>query len=158
MIIVECNSDITLVQCLTSLPREYIIHQMRGKSGVCNQLAENTNSKGLIDEDPLSVQHPYEKDGVSRRNYAQYDIKRLHYPSQGNELIILCPKLEDWILKTAQIAGIDVNRHGLPDEPNKLHRTIDQRLTEFRILINMLKRQKSDRIMTLTNLLKIQLQ
>ena len=112
----------------------------------------------MIDEDPLSAQHPYEKDGVSHGNYSQYDIKRLHYPSQDNELIILCPKLEDWILKTAQIAGIDVNRHGLPDEPNKLHRTIDQKLNEFRILVNMLKRQKSDRILTLTNLLKIQIQ
>ena len=158
MIIVECHSDKTLVQCLTSLPREYIIHQMRGKSGVCNQLAERTNSKGLIDEDPLSAQHPYEKDGVTRGNYTQYDIKHLDFPSQGNELIVLCPKLEDWVLKTAQIAGIDVTRHGFPDEPNKLHRIIDQKLNEFRILVNMLKKQKSDRITTLTNLLKIELQ
>ena len=157
MIIVECNSDISLVQCLTSIPREYIIHQIRGKSGVCKQLAERSDSKGLIDEDPLSAQHPYEKSGLQRQNYDQYDIKLLHFPSQGNELIILCPKLEDWVLKTAQIADIDVTRHGLPDEPNKLHRIIDQKLDEFRILVNMLKKRKSDRITTLTNLLKIQL-
>ena len=158
MIIVECYSDKTLVQSLTSLPLEYINHEMRGKSGVCNQLAERSNSKGLIDEDPLSAQHPYEKDGIQRQNYAQYDIKHLHFPSQGNELIILCPKLEDWVLKTAQIADIDVTRHGLPDEPNKLHRIIDQKLDEFRILVNMLKKRKTDRSTTLTNLLKIQLQ
>ena len=157
MIIVECNADITLVQCLTSIPREYIIHQIRGKSGVCNQLSERTNSKGLIDEDPDSTQHPYEKYGVLRNDYSQYDIRQLKYPTQDNELIILCPKLEDWFLKTAQVAGIDVTRHGLPDESNKLHRIIDQKLNEFRTILNMLKKQKSDRIITLTNILKIKL-
>jgi len=157
MIIVECYSDIALVQCLTSTPREYIIHQMRGKSGVCKQLAERNNSKGLIDEDPNSAQHPYEKAGVLNEIYIQYDIKYLHYKSQNNELIVLRPKLEDWFLKTVQIEGIDITRHGLPDEPNRLHRVIDQKLNEFRRLINMLKKQKSERIAVLTDLLKIQI-
>jgi hypothetical protein len=156
MIIVECNADITLVQCLTSTPRQYIIHQIRGKSGVCNQLAERSNSKGLIDEDPLSVKHPYEKDGLQRQDYSQYDIKHLYYPSENNELIVLCPKLEDWVLKSARIADIDVTRHGLPDEPNKLHRIIDQKIDEFRLLLNMLKKHKSERITILANLLKIE--
>lgn len=158
MIIVECYSDKTLVQCLTSLPPEYISHEIRGKSGVCNQLIKLTNSKGLIDEDPLSVQHPYEKEGLQNQDYTKYDIKHLHYTSQGNDLIVLCPKLEDWFLKAATIAGIDVTRHGLPNEPNKLHKIIDQKLNEFRTVINMLKKQKSDRITTLTTLIHIQLQ
>ena len=156
MIIVECYSDKTLVQCLTSLTPEYINHEIRGKSGVCNRLAKLTNSKGLIDEDPLSAQHPYEKEGLQRQDYTQYDIKHLHYMSQGNDLILLCPKLEDWFLKTATIAGIDVTLHGLPNEPNRLHKIIDQKLSEFRIVINMLRKRKSDRITTLTKLIHIQ--
>lgn len=157
MIIVECYSDIVLVQCLTSIPLKYIIHEMRGKSGVCKQLGELNSCKGMIDEDPDSTRHPFEKEGSLRNDYSQYDLRQLMYPTQGNELVILCPKLEDWFLKTAQIADINVTQHGLPDEPNKLHRVIDQKLSEFRILLNMLKKQKSERIEVLTSLLKIQI-
>lgn len=154
MIIVECYADLNLVQCLTSLPLEDIDHEARGRSMVCTKLSQTNNSKGLIDEDPGSAQHPYQREGAQNQDFIQYDIRRVYYPSQGNNLIILCPKLEDWFLKTAHTCKIDVTRHGFPDDPNKLHRMIDQKLTEFRILINMLKRVKSDRIQTLTELLK----
>ncbi len=156
MIIVECYSDTTLVECLTSVPRQYINHEMRGKSGVCKQLADRVNCKGLVDEDPNAAEHPYEKQGLLISGYAQYGIKLLQFPSQSNELVVLCPKLEDWVLATAQAAGIDVTRHGLPNDPNKLHRVIDDRLPKFRILLNMLKARKSQRIEALTELLKIQ--
>ncbi|MBI2859905.1 MAG: hypothetical protein HYX91_00165 [Chloroflexi bacterium] len=154
MILVECYADKTLVQCLTSLPREHIGHFGRGKSGVCNQLAARCDSRGLIDEDPRSPQHPYQKAGVSHGDFSRYDIKHLYFPGQNNELIILCPRLEDWILETARIEGIDVTRHGLPDQPGKLLRAIDHRLDKFRTLLNMLVKRKSARITALAGLLK----
>lgn len=155
MIIVECYSDTTLVQSLTSVPRQFIDHS-RGRAGVCNHLSGRRDCKGLIDEDPGAPRHPYERAGVVQSEYLGEDIKLFSYPSQCNELIVLCPKLEDWILKTAQMAHINVTRHGLPGEAGTLHRVIDQRLGSFRTVLDMLKSQKSPRIATLARLLQIQ--
>jgi|WetSurMetagenome_2_1015567.scaffolds.fasta_scaffold266367_2 hypothetical protein len=154
MIAVECFADMTLVQCLTSLPRNQIAHYFRGKSGVCTQLQQNTQSIGLIDEDPFAAKHPFEKMGVFDDNYVKYDIKYRLYPSQSNRLIILCPKLEDWIIESARQARVDLVKNGLPDDPNSLHNVIDQKLNEFRVIIALLKKNRSDRLETLSNLLK----
>ena len=155
MIIVECFSDIALVQCLTSTPREFIAHQFRGKSGVCKQLGESRNCKGMVDQDPLSAQHPMEKQGQQITDYSHHHINLIRFPDQQNDLIILCPKLEDWFIDTARIEGIDLESQGLPSDPNKLHRVIDQRLSDFRKVLNMLKSKKSERVETLTSLLRI---
>ena len=154
MIVVECNADNTLVKCLINIPKTDIIHEFKGKPGVCHQLKENlTNSKGLIDEDPRAGQPPYVKKAQPHGSYIQDDIKYLFDASRNNYLIILCPKLEDWVLKTAQIANIDVTRHGLPNDANVLHRVIDYKLDEFRILLHMLLKRKSNRLLTLKGLL-----
>lgn len=154
MIVVECNADATLVKCLTNIPKANIIHEFKGKPGVCNQLMENlTNSKGLIDEDPRAGQHPYVKRARPHGSFIQEDIKYLHDASRNNDLIVLCPKLEDWILKSAEIANIDVRRHGLPNDANALRKVIDYKLNEFRILIHMMARRKSARILALKGLL-----
>lgn len=154
MIFVECNADDTLVKCLTNTPKANIIHDFTGKPGVCTQLMRNwTDSKGLIDEDPRAGQPPYVKKARPHGKTIQYDIKYLRDASRNNYLIVLCPKLEDWILKSAEIADIDVTRHSLPNDANALHRVIDYRLNEFRILIRMMIRKKSNRILALKGLL-----
>jgi len=154
MIFVECRADDTLVKCLANIPKANIIHEFKGKPGVCTQLMRNwTDSKGLIDEDPRASQPPYVKKARPHGKHIQYDIKYLHDASRNNYLIVLCPKLEDWILKSAEIADIDVTRHGLPNDANALHKVIDYKLDEFRILIHMMLRRKSTRILTLKGLL-----
>jgi hypothetical protein len=156
MIALECFADITLVQCLTSLPRTEIAHFFRGRSGVCTQLQQSSGTIGLIDEDPGSARHPYEIKGTSDSSYIDFDIKYRLYPSGNNRLIILVPKLEDWIIKTAQFARVDLVQHGLPDDPDLLHRIIDQKLDEFRIVISLLKKKRSARIEALSKLLKME--
>ena len=154
MIFVECNADITLVECLTNIPKENIVHEFKGKPGVCKQLMEGwTNSKGLIDEDPGASQPPYVRNAHPYGSFIQEDIKYLRDASRNNDLIVLCPRLEDWILKSAQIAKIDVTRHGLPNDANALHRVIDYKLNEFMILIHMMVKRKSTRILALKGLL-----
>jgi hypothetical protein len=44
--------------------------------------------------------------------------------------------------------------HGLPDDPNELHRLIDQKLDELTIVISLLVKKKSERIMALKELLR----
>jgi len=57
MIFVECNPDKTLVST-TGISHKEIEHAY-GKGNVCNKLKKNRNSKGLVDEDPLSIPPNY---------------------------------------------------------------------------------------------------
>ena len=61
MLYVECNADYVLVKTL-GVPRKEINH-CGGKAKVCRLLGkeETENCKGLVDEDPFSVQPPYLK-------------------------------------------------------------------------------------------------
>lgn len=155
MIIIECRADITLVKCLISIPEKNIIHENKGKGGVCYQLSTNwTDSKGLIDQDPDSPQPIYVKNASSYKLLSHVDINILHDSSRNNDLIMLCPRLEDWILKSAKEAKIDVSQHGLPGDVKLLHKVLDHQLNEFRILLHIMLKRKPDRLMTLKKLLE----
>ncbi|MBI2831345.1 MAG: hypothetical protein HYX79_03715 [Chloroflexi bacterium] len=156
MIVIECSADEALVKCVTSIPKKGIIHDLRGKGGVCEQLSMKwRNSKGLVDEDdPRAGQPPYIKSALSHKSDIGGDIKLLHDESRDNYLIVLSPRLEEWILKSAQMLGIDVTRHGLPSDADALHRVVDFRLDKLRTLLHMMIRRKSERLLTLKQLLE----
>lgn len=67
MIYTECKPDTALVKTLGIRKRE-IIH-LSGKPEVCKQLEKREKWKGLVDEDPLSVQPPYLKKLRVRKIY-----------------------------------------------------------------------------------------
>jgi hypothetical protein len=103
MIYVECYSDEVLVNSL-GVRRKMIKHSF-GKSEVCKNLQKTKRCMGLVDEDPLSIQPSYIS-GLNQLSKDQnikllYDKKRQHY------LIVLCPTLEEWLLKAVKEAGID---------------------------------------------------
>lgn len=156
MRVVECNADAALVKCLVSVPKRDVIHAP-GKGGVRKQLEENwADSKGLVDEDPgagrLRLGRQWVR--VSRRSIASSDIKYFYDASRNNHLIVLCPRLEDWILKTAEIAKIDVTRHGfLSNNPNDFRKIVYLRVDKFRLLVRILLKKKSTRLLTLQSLL-----
>lgn len=70
-----------------------------------------------------------------------------------NHLIILSPRLEGWILKAAKKAGVDVKKHGLPDEEYELHRVINMRLKEFENFLEEI-RKNSNMLKTLEGFIK----
>lgn len=135
MIYVECKPDRALVSSL-GVPKRNIIHE-GGKSKVCRRLEKSRNSKGLVDEDPLSEQPPY----IERLNLIQdrHEIKTLHDNRRGNYLVVLCPRLEEWILKAAKEAEIDLGKYNLPDDAEKLHKIINININKFEKLIAELK-------------------
>jgi hypothetical protein len=137
MIYTECKPDSTLVKML-GLPKRHIIHQ-QGKPEVCKQLEKRTNWKGMIDEDPFSVQPPYLKKLRVMENLSNYGLKVLKDAAKNNDLIILSPRLEEWILKAVKEAGIDIKRYNLPDDGDPLHKVINLDLRKFERLVNDLK-------------------
>jgi hypothetical protein len=66
---------------------------------------------------------------------------------------MLCPRLEEWILKAAQDAGVNMQDYGLPNHANQSHHIINTRLDSLKNLIKS-TRDKSKMLMALEGLLK----
>lgn len=127
-----------------------IIHA-NNKGNVCKKLQKNKNAIGVVDEDPESAQPSYI--GKLQLYNHEYDIKHFREKKSGNVLIVLCPRLEDWILKASKEAGIQVEDFGLPAHANELHKVINSRLDYFTKLLDEFK-GKSKMINALQVLLK----
>jgi len=139
MIYVECKPDFTLVRFITNLPRKEIVHEFKGKYEVCKQLGKRRHCKGLVDEDPLSVPPSYLEKLRLREEIPERGLKVMHDESNNNLLIILCPRLEDWILRAAKERGINPDKYNLPNNPNRLHEVINLSLDRFERLLEDLK-------------------
>jgi hypothetical protein len=145
---VECYPDETLAIVL-GIHRKEIIHA-HSKGNVCKKLEKKKNSKGMVDEDPGSSQPSY----IRRLEIEEqkHDLKLLFDPKTGNYLIIICPKLEEWIIRTAREAGVNLRNLGLPDDPDNLHKIINSNLDRFEMLISELQ-GNSKRLETLKSFL-----
>jgi len=105
----------------------------------------SANLKGIIDEDPLSHQPTLLSKFKERQNLTRYGIKIFHQKDENNLLIMLCPRLEDWILKAAHETNINLKKYGLPGDSKKLHEQINVKTENFQKLINDM-RAKSERL------------
>lgn len=152
MIYLECRPDYALVRALTHIPKRDIIHDFKGKFEVCKRLEKSEGSKGLIDEDPSSFQPRYIRSLKQETDLSNHDINIRRDSTNGNLLIILRPRLEEWILGAALEAGRDVRTFGLPNNGKQLHQIINVSLDKFENLLEELK--TSDRLKTLKRLLE----
>jgi len=135
---VECDPDTVLAETLTS---GRVYHQ-RGKSRVCRVLERQRNCIGVMDEDPFSAQPPLitalGKSGAVQSHTPQ-GIKVLRDNPNNNILVLLCPRLEEWVLSAAQEASISMDKYHLPSDPKKLHSFLSlsrrRRMDTFRRLL-----------------------
>lgn len=141
---VECLPDETLLKKL-GVTRKSITHHT-GKSRVFAELKKNSNEIGMVDEDPGSPTTEYQK--KLKLIDEQYGIK-LYIDNKGNRVLILKIKLEDWIIAICKSAGIKMANFGLPEDPNKLHDIINQRIQKFEKLIDHLLKTKNVPILKL---------
>ena len=109
MYLVECKPDAVLVKSITFVPKRKIEH-VGNKSELLKKLTVGhyNNSVGIIDEDPWSAQPPYLLRFTLRQNLTSYNFKILHYTSKNNILIVLDPRLEEWVLKSVEETNIDL--------------------------------------------------
>jgi len=157
MLYVECYADFALVRCLGVSKRE-ITHAF-GKSRVCKRLKKTSNSKGLIDEDPSKHQPPYLKKFQIREDLSLFKIRILFDSTRNNSVIVLCPRLEEWVLNAAKEANLDMAKYRLPNDPEKLHeilssasRSENNEIKKFQKLVQDLK-EKSPMMNCLKKLL-----
>ena len=155
MIYVECKPDFTLVQALTQLPRRGIAHELKGKYEVMKRLSSLRNIRAMVDEDPGANQPAYLSRLQVLRDLPQRGLRILEEVSRNNRVVVVCPRLEDWIIRATQEAGLDLTnpRYNLPNSPTRLHREITFDLRKLERLIQDLR--DTPRLRCLSGLLSL---
>lgn len=153
MFVVECTTEVTLVTTLLSVSRKEVDH-VSGRSRVIRKLVRNyENSIGVVDEDPNGT-HSHNMQRFRETDFLEREALRiLHHNRRNNRLIVLCPRLEEWIIEASREANIDLNQHNLPNDPEALHEIINIRIDRFQSLLEELM-HRSNRVKALRSHLR----
>lgn len=151
-IYVECKTDATLVNALLGTAKT-VAHE-KGKPGVCRRLQGAKNSRGMVDEDPAQMQVPYLRKLRVQQDLPRWGLRLLFDKSTGNHMIVLRPRLEEWILLALSESGMEAARYGLPNNASTFHRDVNVSQGDFRRLVRDLKKRNSERLSSLSTLLR----
>jgi len=117
-ILVECYPDAALLRAL-GVSKKQLRHE-RCKGEVVKRVRKFDFATGLIDEDPASAQ-PRDLDNYKQLQAAEGLRLLARRDDKNKRLIIVCPRLEDWLIARAKSSGIRPKDYGLPSDPDKLH-------------------------------------
>lgn len=109
-------------------------------------------SIGMIDQDPYSSQPPDLQRFTEIQFLEREQVRILRHNRRNNLLVILCPRLEEWIIEASKEANVELNSYSLPNDPYELHDIINVSLDKFQQLVEDLMR-RSNRIRTLRDYL-----
>jgi len=118
MVLVECYPDAALLRLL-GVPRKQLRHE-RCKGEVVNRVLKISCATGLIDEDPSSAQ-PRDLDNYKQLQASEGLRLIARRDDKNKRLIIVCPRLEDWLIRRARSAGLKPEEYHLPGDPDRLH-------------------------------------
>jgi hypothetical protein len=150
MLLLECKPDEIVARRLGRTRRECVHHNDKGR--VCNVLKKTEGLTGMIDEDPRAAQPPYLETLKEISN--DHDIRVLQDSKRGHSVVIVCPRLEEWLIKTAAESGLKMEEFGLSDRGNALHREINSRLPALEKLLDALLEAKSKRLLHVQELIR----
>ena len=107
----------------------------------------------MIDEDPMSNQPKNLRNFEFNKEITISKIKILNYRFLNNHVLVLCPRLEEWIIEACDESEVNILDYGLPNNAEKLHAIINLNLEKFEKLLDMLIIQ-SDRVKELERCLR----
>jgi hypothetical protein len=149
MLHLECKPDEVLARKLGRTRKQCLHHNDKGR--VCNALKRAASCTGMIDEDPDSAQPLYL--ATLTEQSSEHDVRVLRDEKRNHRVVIIRPRLEEWLIKTAQTSGIEMDNFGLSDHGNELHREINARLPKVEELIAALLKARSARLLHLQSLI-----
>ncbi len=119
-VLVEGDADTFLVRFL-GIPKKDVLHA-GCKGEVVKRLKDRPGDMGIVDEDPGSIQTQCRE----LANYEEVDgdegLRLFRRKGSGGQgLVVVCPRLEDWLIQRAQACGVDLQRYHLPNTARKLH-------------------------------------
>jgi hypothetical protein len=148
---VECKPDETLAFALGVSRRE--VEHAGNRAGVCTKVSCKRDTTGMVDEDPGAAPHPYMKRLVEKG--MEHQMRVLEDLELENRLVVICPRLEEWIVQTAKSGGLKMTDFGFEsDNGLQLHREINHRLPNLERLVNKLLSDRNSRILRLQALVK----
>ena len=149
MIYVECKPDGVLVRQVTGLPNRQVVHEIQGKSAVFKRLMRGRYLVGMVDEDPGATQPPYMKQLSLSREITHLGLKLYLDRSRNNRVIVLCPRLEEWLLRAVRDTGLDIETYRLPRRANALHSVINSDERKIEKVLSDLTDYESPRLLEL---------
>jgi len=138
---VECSADEIVLRNL-GVPKKQLLH-FGGKYELVKKLKERTNDVGMVDEDPGKLQ-PQDMSSYRRTDSAEGLYLLTRQGRGGQRLVVVCPKLEDWLIDRAKSSGVRPEDFGLPNDPDRLHGIprYEQKEGFCRFLAELIKRDK----------------
>ncbi|MFH1716205.1 MAG: hypothetical protein ABIF19_02545 [Planctomycetota bacterium] len=118
-VLVECSADEVVLRSM-GVPKKQLFH-FGGKDKLITRLRDMPGAVGMVDEDPASTQHRDLKASYRKADSAEGLHLLTRQGSGGQRLVIVCPKLEDWLMERAKSSGIRPEDYGLPSDPDRLH-------------------------------------
>jgi hypothetical protein len=116
--LVECYPDGALLRAL-GVSKKQLRHE-RCKGEVVKRVRKFDCATGLVDEDPTSAQ-PRDLDNYKQIQVGEGLFLLARRDDNNKRLIIICPRLEDWLISRAKSSGIRPEDYGLPGDPDRLH-------------------------------------
>ena len=148
---VECNPDEALAFALGVSRRD--VEHAGNRAGVCKQVSCRSGAVGMIDEDPDTAPLPYMK--TLAEQSAEHEIRVLYDSQRNNRLVVICPRLEEWLVQSAKSSGLKMTDFGFDsDNGRHLHREINDRLPNVKRLVGALLSAGNLRILRLQSLIK----
>jgi len=117
MLYVECYLDEVLARTL-GVPGCDVKHE-HGKGNITNRLRKLTAGTGMLDEDREGFQ------AAGLREYRRVKqsgklVLMEHANSAAKRLVLICPRLEEWLYERAAACGVKPGDYGLPDTAARL--------------------------------------
>lgn len=134
-IALECKPDEVLAKAL-GYTRKRIVHQP-SNSEVINYLRKNPGNIGMVDEDRGSVKPPFFSN-FQRETVEKFGIESFYIPDSNTRLIIIKPRLEEWILECAALSKIKPRQFSFPDNGHEFKKVINHRLRQFEKMVREL--------------------
>lgn len=137
MILFECDADETLLKfLLDELPEKEFEHK-HGKGNVLKWIFKTEDSIGLVDRDQDSHKLGYynQLEELDFSNHFRYSI---FTAPNGNKIVELEPRLEEWLLRVAKLEGSDLNQHRLSSDVNRFKNQINLNPKKLKNLLETL--------------------
>lgn len=128
MIYVECDPDKALVRIVGGLRARDIRHEFQGKGAVVYRVATNDGARGLVDQDPGSVQPKRLAELPVKENRQDLGLQLRTKLGSGARLVVICPRLEEWLYDAASESDVDPRSFRLPTSPRDLKKEVNHDL------------------------------
>ncbi len=139
-VLVECDADEVVLRNLGVVKKQ--LFHFGGRNKVITRLRDLPGAVGVVDEDPGASQHGDLKASYRQAESAEGLRLLIRQGRGGQRLVMICPKLEDWLIERAKSSGIRPQDYGLPNDPDRLHGIPRYEQKEgFRRFLSALKEQ-----------------